>query len=240
MKNFIGKTLLGLLLLFVGGTAFLLIRQAQAFAQIERDLETMPEPLLNLGSTSSLEILPLYEKAGDEEEFIIGHGVSYLIRTDGAEFLLDVGNNPEKTAEAPFLHNMRALGVDWAAVKFIVISHPHPDHIGGVDAWTKGRVMLGSQPVALDAKLVHVPVNLKGKDLVMALDPQPFILSPGVATVGIVPFKETFPFSLFQPRGSEQSLVINVDGHGLVLITACGHPTLEQLVIRAEATFGCQ
>jgi 7,8-dihydropterin-6-yl-methyl-4-(beta-D-ribofuranosyl)aminobenzene 5'-phosphate synthase len=237
MKNIIGKMLLVLLLLLVGASVFLLVRQSLVFAQIERDLHLLPEPVSNLGYTAQLEIIPLYEKDGDAEKYITGHGVSYLIRTDQANILLDVGNNPENLAEAPFLQNMRALGIDWEEIKYIMISHPHPDHIGGMDAWLKGRVMLGSQPVGLKAKLVYVPVDLKGKDLVMALDPQPIVLAPGVASIGIVPFPETFPFSLFQPRGSEQSLVINVEGHGLVLITGCGHPTLEQMVTRAEAIF---
>jgi metal-dependent hydrolase (beta-lactamase superfamily II) len=58
-----------------------------------------------------LEILPLYEEAGAGKEFTIGHGVSYLVRTDGSTVLVDVGNNPDQETVAPFAANMRALGI---------------------------------------------------------------------------------------------------------------------------------
>lgn len=43
--------------------------------------------------------------------------------------------------------------------------------------------------------------------------------------------------SLFEPKGSEQALVVHVEGKGLVLIVGCGHPTLEKLVERAESLY---
>ena len=51
-------------------------------------------------------------------------------------------------------------------------------------------------------------------------------------------YLEAFPFLLFEPKGGEQALVVNVAGDGLVLITGCGHPTLEQMVKRTEALYG--
>jgi 7,8-dihydropterin-6-yl-methyl-4-(beta-D-ribofuranosyl)aminobenzene 5'-phosphate synthase len=238
MKNIVVKIFLGVLLVVAVAISILLVRQSQVNAQIEQEWQSQPVQVEDLGSTTRLEIIPLYENGGDAEKYILGHGVSYLIRTDQVVILLDVGNNPENLAEAPFLQNMRALGIDWEEIDRIFISHPHPDHIGGVQAWTQGKVMLGSQPVGLSAKLVNAPVNLKGADLVFAQDPQPFVIAQGVGSLGVLPFPELFPLSLIQPRGSEQSLVVNVEGRGLVLITGCGHPTLENMVARAEAAFG--
>jgi 7,8-dihydropterin-6-yl-methyl-4-(beta-D-ribofuranosyl)aminobenzene 5'-phosphate synthase len=54
----------------------------------------------------------------------------------------------------------------------------------------------------------------------------------------VLAYPEVFPLSLFKPRGSEQALVVHVTGEGLVLITGCGHPTVEKLVTRAEALYG--
>lgn len=48
---------------------------------------------------------------------------------------------------------------------------------------------------------------------------------------------EPFPFSLWDPLGWEQSLIVNVKGRGLVVITGCGHPSLERIIERAEAVF---
>lgn len=53
------------------------------------------------------------EEARASDEFFIGHGASYLIRTDAATILLDVGNNPEQQDVAPFAQNMEKLGIDW-------------------------------------------------------------------------------------------------------------------------------
>lgn len=217
---------------------FGLVRQAHARDQIDQFWMQPPAPVADIGSTNRLEILPLYDKAGYGSTYITGHGVSYLIRTDHAAILLDVGDNPENAVEAPFLTNMRALGVDWDEIDSIFISHPHPDHTGGLRAWSQGRVMLDSQPPELPAKLVYAPANLKGKNLVFASDEQPFVIAPGVATTGVLPYEESFPFMLTQPRSGEQALVINVAGRGLVLITGCGHPGMDRLVARAEAVYG--
>ena len=46
-----------------------------------------------------------------------------------------------------------------------------------------------------------------------------------------------WPLSLRDPIEHEQALVVHDDGHGLVLIAGCGHPTLERLVVRAESLY---
>jgi 7,8-dihydropterin-6-yl-methyl-4-(beta-D-ribofuranosyl)aminobenzene 5'-phosphate synthase len=64
------------------------------------------------------------------------------------------------------------------------------------------------------------------------------LVGPDVATTGAIPYLEGYPFYLSDPIGREQAVVVNVAGRGLVVITGCGHPTLETLVSRAEALFG--
>jgi 7,8-dihydropterin-6-yl-methyl-4-(beta-D-ribofuranosyl)aminobenzene 5'-phosphate synthase len=238
MMKAIGKVLVVFIVLLGAGIVAQVVRQQIAKVEIEREQQSVPSPVTGLGTTSHLEIIPLYEEDGDSQKFAIGHGVSYLIRTDEATILLDVGNNPDKAVEAPFLKNMRALNIAWDEIDFIVISHAHPDHTGGVDAWLQGEVRLGSQPVGLSAKPVYVPIHLKGSGLIMAQDPQPVLIAPGAATMGVLSYQEGLPFSLREPKGGEQALVIHLEGRGLVLITGCGHPTLERLVEQAEAVFG--
>ena len=58
-----------------------------------------------------------------------------------------------------------------------------------------------------------------------------------MATTGVISYPEVWPLSLRDPKGYEQALVVHVAGQGLVLITGCGHPTLERLVIRAESLY---
>ncbi len=57
-------------------------------------------------------------------------------------------------------------------------------------------------------------------------------------TTGVLSYPELFPLSLLDPVGHEQGLIVNVAGQGPVLITGCGHPTLEKMVARTEALLG--
>lgn len=193
-------------------------------------------PAPALATTSRLEIIPLYEAASASPELISGHGVSYLIRTDLATILLDVGDNPENLTVAPFAQNMQALGISWDEVYRIVISHPHPDHVGGLTAWRKHTLSFGKLPGGVGDRLVFVPHVSAYKGAVHATIPT--LPAPDVATTGVISFLEAWPISLFAPKGGEQALVVHVAGQGLVLITGCGHPGLERLVARAESLYG--
>lgn len=191
-----------------------------------------------LATTSRLEIIPIYEAVSVSPDFTSGHGVSYLVRTDSATILLDVGDNPESLAVAPFAQNMQALGIAWGEVYRIVISHPHPDHVGGLAAWRERTISFGELPGGLGERLVFVPHVTTFKGAVHATIPT--LPAPDVATTGVISYLEIWPMSLFAPKGGEQALVVHVAGHGLVLITGCGHPGLERLVARAESLYGEQ
>jgi 7,8-dihydropterin-6-yl-methyl-4-(beta-D-ribofuranosyl)aminobenzene 5'-phosphate synthase len=69
---------------------------------------------------------------------------------------------------------------------------------------------------------------------------EPTLIAKDIATTGVISYSEVFPLSLFNPKGYEQGLVIHVAGKGLVMITGCGHPTMEKLVTRAEELYGEQ
>lgn len=191
-----------------------------------------------LATTSSLRITPLYEAASASPAFSSGHGVSYLIRTDSATILLDVGDNSNGLTVAPFAHNMQALGISWDEVYRVVISHPHPDHVGGLTAWRERSISFGELPGGLGERLVFVPHVTTYKGAVHATIPT--LPAPDIATTGVISYLEAWPLALFASKGGEQALVVHVDGHGLVLITGCGHPGLERLVARAESLYGAQ
>ncbi len=211
------------------------IRQAIAGRQIEKEWRSVPEIIPTLTATSQLEIVPLYEEASSGDEFISGHGVSYLIRTDSATILMDVGNNPDGLKVAPFMQNMQKLGITWDEIDRVVITHPHPDHIGGVDAWRRNTVSFGELPDGLGERLLFIPVEMNYPGAIHATIPT--LPAPDVATTGVISYPEVYPLSLFEPKGSEQALVVSVAGQGLVVITGCGHPTIEKLISRAEALY---
>ncbi|NLD96326.1 MAG: MBL fold metallo-hydrolase, partial [Synergistaceae bacterium] len=80
----------------------------------------------------SLEIITLMEDSVSMEgHFIAEHGLSFFIRgTKGGKEvrgLLDVGQTHESLA-----HNMRELGIGPQSADFVVLSHCHYDHTGGI------------------------------------------------------------------------------------------------------------
>lgn len=214
---------------------FFTIRQSITSREIAMEWQTPPTLVPTLATTSHLEIIPLYEEASSDPDLISGHGVSYLIRTDAVTLLMDVGHNPEELTVAPFMQNMQKLGMDWNEIDRIVITHPHPDHIGGLVAWREKVVSFGELPGGLDERLVFVPTDMAFQGAVHV--DIPTLPGPDVATTGAISYPEVFPLSLFNPKGREQALVVNVQGEGLVLITGCGHPTIEKLIARAESLY---
>lgn len=81
---------------------------------------------------------------------------------------------------------------------------------------------------------LSVELSYPNLETVIALEPT--LIAPGVATLGRIPFIEPFPFYLWAPLGWEQSLVINVEDLGLIIVSGCGHPGLERIVEKAEQT----
>ena len=224
--------LLGIIVLLAAGGLFLGMRQVWVKREIERQRDAILQQAPDLEATSSLEILPLYEEAVVNGDLISGHGVSYLLTTDKGSILLDVGNNPEKIKPSPLLQNMDHLGKSLDEIDALVISHAHPDHLGGVESWREGMVSIGPNIRSTSGIDIFVPVELN--DPKPVISNHPTLISPGVVTTGAIPYQEVFPLNFIDPISWEQALIVNLNDRGLVLITGCGHPGLKELINRAE------
>lgn len=209
------------------------IRDAVVVAQVDQEWQTTRvEKIQNLGATGSLTILPLFDEAAARNDLEAEHGVSYLIKTDHMNILFDVGMNPVRLS-----HNMQALGVTERDFDAVVISHHHPDHVGGMEAWQTNALRAGDPPLDLRGKLVYLPTAMSVPGVEPVVVTGPAKLGEGVATVGTIPFLDPFPGSALWPHNVEQALAVNVAGRGIVLLTGCGHQTMERLVARAQALF---
>src|SRR4051812_21967729 len=72
-------------------------------------------------------ITVLYDAFGKPSALQKDWGYAALIEYGGKRILFDTGNNPEILAR-----NARAKGVDLAKLDFVVMSHRHGDHMGGM------------------------------------------------------------------------------------------------------------
>ena len=69
----------------------------------------------------------LYDSFGKSPSLTMDWGFAALIEYGGKRILFDTGNNAKI-----FEHNVKALGVDLRNLDFVVMSHRHGDHIGGL------------------------------------------------------------------------------------------------------------
>jgi 7,8-dihydropterin-6-yl-methyl-4-(beta-D-ribofuranosyl)aminobenzene 5'-phosphate synthase len=219
-----------LLVLFMGGLTLRFYRGRRRANRIWAEAQVAR--LEDLGSVKRLSVLPLIDGQTASDELAGEAGVSYLVRADDTTVLFDLGANEQAEHPSPLLRNMQALGVVLEDVDAIVISHPHFDHTGGMEQQRKHAFGLSTQPVDLTGIPAFVPAPLAHPTARVEVVEGPRAIAPGVASVGPIP-RQLFLLG-WTP---EQALAVHVKGRGIVLISGCGHPTLERMLRRAEMLF---
>ncbi len=215
------------------------IRRSKVASEIDAESASQGiAPIEHLGSTGRLEILPLVEAAASGPQFRAEHGVSYLVKTDSAVILFDLGFNAAGENPSPLEHNMALLGVRLADIDTIVISHWHPDHVGGTPFWKRHTFSFGTEQLPLDGKRAYVPSPMSYPGLSPVVSSGPAKIAEGVAVIGTLPFAEVMGDPGLPDRNYEEALAVNVAGRGVILIVGCGHPGVPKLVERAQAALG--
>ena len=130
-------------------------------------------------------------------------------------FLFDTGSNGRA-----LVRNMVKMGFDIEKLEYLFISHPHWDHIGGIDSI-----------VDINSNLSLFLPNSLSKLYIRDLKK----LSKEVKVISEYPQKL---FDIFYSTGvmypvGEQSLVIDEGEFGIV-VTGCSHPGITNIVKRAK------
>jgi 7,8-dihydropterin-6-yl-methyl-4-(beta-D-ribofuranosyl)aminobenzene 5'-phosphate synthase len=181
-------------------------------------------------------------------------GYAALVEVNGKRILFDTGGNPEV-----FSQNVKAKGVDLTKLDFVVMSHRHGDHMGGLT-----HLLAVNPKVKIYAP--KEPFGVYGSSLPSSFFRKADTLPPEMRYFNGAP-PQTMVFGTAWPGGNfelidkttevapgiwliavvsdvpgtkelkELSLAINTP-EGLVLVVACSHPGILNIVEAATTASG--
>lgn len=212
----------------IGGLA---ARYAATRSRIERSwLTRVGSKLASIGEVDQLSILPLVERLVPKKGLTGEPGVSHLLRAGQKPLLFDSGLNLRRQARSALVQNANALHVDLQHLDGVVISHLHPDHVGGVRSQRRRTFAFSGEPLESKGLPAYVPAPMSHDRADVVLTTGPRVIATGVAVL------PPLPAMLFWIGPvAEQTLVVNVRGFGLVLVSGCGHPGIECMLAVAES-----
>lgn len=181
----------------------------------------------------------LAENTSVSNKFGSEHGLSLYIKTNTRKTLFDVG------ASELFLENAKRLSVDISDVDYLIISHGHYDHGGGLKSFLREnkkaevflhRLAFGKYyALRSNDELEYIGLDRdlkKNRQIVFTSDR--FFVSKGIQVFSNITQKTPLPISnrgLFMEQNGrtvwdtfvhEQNLIIEEDGKTL-LVTGCAH-----------------
>src|SRR2546430_15782139 len=192
------------------------------------------------------QITVLYDAFGKASAMQKDWGYAALIESSGKRILFDTGNNGD-----PLAQNAKAKGIDLAKLDFVVMSHRHGDHMGGVAYLLKVNptVKIYAPKEGFGVYGADLPSSFYRKDI--SLPPEqryydggpPDVMRFGSAWPGANPLlvdknTEITPdihlIALVSDKPGtlelhELSLAINTPD-GMVIVVGCSHPGIDKIV----------
>jgi 7,8-dihydropterin-6-yl-methyl-4-(beta-D-ribofuranosyl)aminobenzene 5'-phosphate synthase len=195
------------------------------------------------------QITVLYDAFGKDATMTKDWGYSALVEVNGKRILFDTGDNPEILAG-----NVKAKGVDLAKLDFVVMSHRHGDHMGGLthvlsvnpkvkiyapkegfgvygfDLPSKFYRKAESLPAEMryyggtPPEIMHFGTAFPGANI--QLVDKTMEVAPGITLIALV---SDAPGT---KELKELSLAISTP-EGIVLVVGCAHPGIEAIVAEA-------
>ena len=196
------------------------------------------------------QITVLYDAFGSTSTMQKDWGYAAFIEYGGKRILFDTGNNPEI-----FAQNAKAKGVDLTKLDFVVMSHRHGDHMGGLSYLLKVNptVKIYAPKEGFGVYGADLPSSFYRKDTNLPPEQRYYNGEPPE----VMRFGSAWPGANFQlvdnnieitddislialvshERGTlelrELSLAINTPD-GMVIIVGCSHPGIDKIVEAAS------
>jgi 7,8-dihydropterin-6-yl-methyl-4-(beta-D-ribofuranosyl)aminobenzene 5'-phosphate synthase len=178
-------------------------------------------------------------------------GYSALVEYDGKRILFDTGNNGDILAQ-----NAKAKGIDLSKLDFVVISHRHGDHIGGLAHLLKVNptVKVYAPKEGFGVFGSDLPSTFYRKDPSLPSEQRYFDGAPP----NIMRFGSAWPGANFQLIDKETKIAPNIHllslvsdkpgtlelrelslaintPEGMAIVVGCSHPGIDKIVAAAAA-----
>jgi 7,8-dihydropterin-6-yl-methyl-4-(beta-D-ribofuranosyl)aminobenzene 5'-phosphate synthase len=206
-------------------------------------------PTKTVSAAETARITVLYDAFGKDVTMTEDWGYAALVEINGKRILFDTGDDP-----AILMKNVKAKAVDLTRLDFVVLSHRHSDHVGGLSyllsvnpkikiyAPKEGFGIFGSDlPSKFYRKDESLPAEMRyyngtppeimqfgtvfpGADI--QLIDKTTEVAPGITLIALV---SDAPGT---KELKELSLAINTPD-GIVLVVGCSHPGIETIVAEA-------
>jgi 7,8-dihydropterin-6-yl-methyl-4-(beta-D-ribofuranosyl)aminobenzene 5'-phosphate synthase len=203
------------------------------------------------GGADSVRITILYDAFGKRSAVEKDWGYSAFVEYGGKRMLFDTGDNPEILAK-----NAKAEGVDLSRLDFVVLSHRHGDHMGGMDYLLRvnPNVKIYAPKENFGVYGSSLPSTFYRRDESLAPEQRYYDGSPP----SVMKFGSAWPHAHFELIESTTqiapgihliSLVSEKTGtlelrelsmaietpDGVVLVVGCSHPGIEKIVQAAAS-----
>jgi 7,8-dihydropterin-6-yl-methyl-4-(beta-D-ribofuranosyl)aminobenzene 5'-phosphate synthase len=165
--------------------------------------------------------LDVFLESKGKKNFFTDCGISYKLTTNKGSMLFDLGFGKEREGVIP---NALKMGFNLDQVDGIVVSHNHWDHMGGMANVKNNTVVIQNELGNPKNKPCFVAEPTKGENLEIHQVTEPQELMDGICSIG--PISRAM---FWQGYCKEQTIVVNLKGKGLVVLTGCGHPTLQNI-----------
>ena len=221
-----------------------------ALVLITRAVALFSAPMAS-ATPANAQITVLYDAFGRVSGMQKDWGYSALVEYGGKRILFDTGNNPDILE-----HNAKAKGIDLSTLDFVVMSHRHGDHMGGMTYLlrVKPRVKIYAPKEGFGVYGSDLPSSFYRKDASLSPEQRYYDGSPPE----VMRFGSAWPGANFElvdknteiaqdihlialvsdKPGTlelrELSLAINTP-EGMVIVVGCAHPGIDRIVAAAAA-----
>jgi 7,8-dihydropterin-6-yl-methyl-4-(beta-D-ribofuranosyl)aminobenzene 5'-phosphate synthase len=202
-------------------------------------------------NTAKSQITVLYDAFGKDPAMQKDWGYAALVEYGGKRILFDTGNNPDILAQ-----NAKAKGIDLSKLDFVVMSHRHGDHIGGLAYLLKvnPRVTIYAPKEGFGVFGADLPSTFYRKDPSLPPDQRYYDGTPPE----LMRFGSAWPGANFQLVDKNTDIAPNIrlitlvsdkpgtlelrelslaidTPDGLVVVVGCSHPGIDKIVASASA-----